>query len=82
MYPIVKKEGKAEFLVHVNSSWIADLFYNFDCKVLTMVTHKDNSYMYKNVPLFVWEDLKEIHEDGGSIGSYFVHNVKNKYDLL
>jgi hypothetical protein len=58
-----------------------EIQYNRLEKVLTIAPKNGWTFTYVGVPLFVWKNLKEIHNNGGPIGSYFVQNIKDNYKM-
>lgn len=61
----------------VNSSTLEFMIYNKEKKELTM-TFKRNGriYLYKQVPVFMFQNLVQIDENGKtSVGSYFQQNI-------
>ena len=61
--------------IDVDSSWIKSFDYNTETEVLTMETMSENVYTY-NVSPELWEDLKDCHERGESVGSFYNEYIK------
>lgn len=59
------------------SSMISQYGYNQAEKQLTLVFTKGGTYIYKDVPKSVFDDLAEAE----SIGKYFLANIKDKYEF-
>ena len=61
--------------IPVASSNIASVGYDAEKQILEMEFHHGAIYQYFDVPKEVYDGLMSA----GSIGSYFMHNIKNKY---
>ena len=70
-------DGEEEYEEHieVDSTWIKSFTYDKKSKVLTMDTLNDNTYTYKVSPE-LWNDLKECHKGGDSIGQFYNDYIK------
>ena len=61
------------------SSWIkSGTYFSCDLKVgyFLYKTEKE-TYIHQNMPIEIWNELKQA----SSIGSYYNHNIKHKYQL-
>ena len=62
----------------VESTLIKEISYDAATQVLTVVfVNSEDVYEYKGVPASVYEELKNAE----SKGSYFVKNIKEKYEF-
>ena len=61
--------------IEVDSTWIKSFTYDKKSKVLTMKTLNDKTYTYKVSPE-LWNDLKECHKGGDSIGQFYNDYIK------
>ena len=74
--PTVPDEGESPVVVeHVVSSNIESIGYNSDIRVLTVVFRDGGTYEYQQVPLWVFNHLR----DATSKGQYFHRFIKGQY---
>lgn len=62
----------------VTSSNVKNVEYDAATRVLT-VQFNSGGGQYSDVGPEVWEKLQELHEQGGSIGSFLARSVKGQY---
>lgn len=63
----------------VNSSHLALMVYDRVNKELTMTFKTGRTYLYKNIPMFLFDNVASIDESGtASAGGYFNQNVVKK----
>lgn len=64
----------------VNSNTLDFMTYNKNTKELIMCFLKNGrTYLYKNVPMYIFDNLHITDENGASAGSYFQQNVVKKW---
>lgn len=61
----------------VVSSQLKEVEYDTETSILTVTFMQGRMYEYKDVPADVFRKLIEAE----SIGSFFIHNIKNKYQF-
>lgn len=60
----------------VQSSWLLHASYDDETKSLTIQTRIGKSYTYDNVPMGIYEGLR----DASSPGQYWGQNIKGVYE--
>lgn len=66
-------------MIPVNSSNLSAYSYDEDSQTLDVQFRNGRTYRYSEVPPTVAETLKDLNENGGSVGSFFSKNVRNTY---
>jgi hypothetical protein len=61
--------------ISVKSSQLAQVSYNEDTRILSIIFHNGTRYDYYDVPKDVYDSLMS----SSSIGSYFTKNIKFKF---
>jgi len=51
-----------------------------DNGTLTVKFHSGVTWDYPDVPAELHAEMMKIHDDGGSVGSWFHHKIKGKFD--
>jgi hypothetical protein len=60
----------------VQSSWLLQASYDDETKSLTIQTRSGKAYTYSNVPMDIYEGLR----DASSPGQYWGQNIKGVYE--
>lgn len=76
----------AHFRIHEtidlpSSSWLTEAnYYSCDGQAGYFIfrTNADREYIHKDMPIEIWNQFKNAE----SKGSYYVHNIKHKYQLF
>jgi hypothetical protein len=63
----------------VPSSNIAKVSYDSTSQDLTVEFQDLQVYRYLSVPQMVFDDMKRMIQQGGSVGSYFYRHVRSVY---
>lgn len=75
---IDEKTGRMTYQF-VNSSHLAVMTYDRFTKELTMTFKTGRTYLYQNIPMFLFDNVSKIDESGtASAGGYFNQNVVKK----
>jgi hypothetical protein len=72
---ILKNEFSRIKRTYVHSSNMASVGYDAEKQILEIEFHDGTTYQYFDVPKEIYEGLMSA----GSIGSYFMHNIKNEF---
>lgn len=59
------------------SSTISEVKYDIEARDLIVVYKPEKPYMYSDVPVQVWHDLKQAE----SAGKFIAQNIKGKYEF-
>ena len=66
----------AQHTSNVQSSWLLSASYDDESKSLVIQTRAGKSYTYSNVPMDIYEGLR----DASSPGQYWGQNIKGTYE--
>ena len=75
--PVMAEEAAAPAAQAVESSLIQSVSYDAATSLLTVVLEDNSTYEYKAVPESVYQELMAAE----SKGSYFVKNIKGKFEF-
>ena len=68
-------------MIQIQSSNIESVGYDPETKILEITFNNKSIYQYNEVPKSIYDSLMKTNKEGGSVGRYFLANVKGVYEF-